>query len=74
LSGSDERVWECVSCGLFLGWDDMTVVCDCRRGGEGFVVVVGCWERDVNINAGRSRFATVVCVPFADTLERNNKK
>ena len=68
LSGSDERVWECVSCGLFLGCDDMTVVCDCRRGGEGFViVVVGCWERDVNINAGRSRFATVVCVSLLPT-------
>ena len=27
----------------------------------GVVVVVGCWESDVNINAGRSRFVTVVC-------------
>ena len=77
LSGTDERVWECVSCGLLLGLDDMTVVWDCRRGGDGFVVVVvvvGCWESDVNINAGRSRFVTVVCAPFTDTPERNNKK
>jgi hypothetical protein len=62
LSGSDERVWECVICGLLLGWDDIADVCDCRRGGDGFVVV-GCWESDVNINAGRSRFASNVS-PF----------
>ena len=72
FSGCEESVWECVSGGLLLGWDDMMVVCDGRRGGDCFVVVVvvvGGWESDVNINAGRSRFGTVVCVPFADTLE-----
>lgn len=41
LSGCDERVWECVNFGLLLGWDDITVVCDCRWGGGGVVVVGG---------------------------------